>query len=115
MAKEPNRTIIALKIVKDLLIEFDHLVENISKISKKYGMALKDIASFGFGNPQAILELTKVLPAEKLGTLLIVGAEFTALENDLKNFMNYDEGGLQQFHERMIGIIAKLDKVVEGV
>ncbi len=115
MTEQPISVIAGLKVVRDIMEVFIHLVDNLNKIAEKHGISLKDIARSGLSNPQAMQELITKLPPEKLGLFLIVVSEIVSMDSDFRNFMAYDESQTKQFREKLQGTIGKLDKVLEGL
>lgn len=115
LTNQPSNVISFLKLIRDLLNEFTNLVENWRNITQKHGMTLRDVSGFGLAKPESIQELIKTLPPDKLGLFLMVISEIMLMENELKQFTTYDAAQLQKFHERLRGVIEKLDKIVEGL
>src|SRR5690554_152883 len=114
-SREAQKIIVTLKIIRDVMAELAAFVERYGHIGEKYNLRPKDISGVNFSNPSMMQDLAKMLPAEKFQAFVIAMSEAISLENDLKNFMTYDEDKLQEFHKKLIGITQKLDKVLEGI
>lgn len=115
MSQEPNKAIITLKLIRDVLIEFDHLIENLTKSERKYGLSTKDTAGLNLGSTELLQTLTKSLSLEQLGLLFVVVSDITILGDDFKNFMSMTTEQKEKFHERLGQVIENLDKALKGV
>ena len=113
MSLEPKKSILVLKVVRDLLVELGNIIDALTKIKGKYGVGMTDLSTLNLANPEIMQELTSILSAEKLGSLLKAVSGIMAIDNDLKNFATYDEDKLKEFKEKLGNIVNNLDKVVE--
>lgn len=111
----PNREIVILKIFRDFFSALDTLVEKMTTLKSTYGIGLKEVMESGFGDPQSLNNLVKVLPPEKLGNLLIVVTEITSMSNDLSGFTSYDTEQLTEFRKKLSSVVDKLNNVVRGL
>ena len=109
---ESEKSIVVLKIVRDVMYDFSVLIENMLKAKEKYGIGYDEVKGVNFSDPSSLLGLTKSLPNEKLGMLVGVVAELMGIQSNFQDFVKFDEKQLDAFQKQLKSIVGKFDKVL---
>ena len=113
MPEDPQNVILILKVLRDIMKDFSVVVENMLKVDERYGVKLSELHKVNFTDTNSLQQLTKALPPENLGLLIGVVTELLGIQDDFRDFANYDEKKLGDFSQKLKSITEKFDKVLE--
>lgn len=109
---DTKRGINSLKMFRDFFERFDLILDDLSKFKRKYNMELKDGIAL-LGSSEALPTLIKDLTPEQLGYLMIVVNDISVMNDDFKDFVNYDTAQLQTFHKKLRRVLTNLNRIVK--
>ena len=112
---DEDKSITALRILRDVLSNFSNLVESVNHTAKRYDLSLSEIKNFNLSKPASLKTLFASLPPEKLGLLIDVAADMDDMKEGMTQFLNYDADQLDGFEKRLKNVMEKFDKVLEDL